>query len=82
MIDSRSQEFALTTQDLLILLVVALLPLMPIGGLGEYAIGAIALLIAVLMYTSEFVLIRNTRMVIFSVACAIAGILLVLPLET
>ena len=76
---TRRQEFALTTQDLLILLVVVLVPLLPIEFLGEYEIGGIALIVAVLMYTSEFVLICSTRMIAFSVACAIAGALLVLP---
>ena len=77
---TRSQEFTLTTQDLLILLVVVLAPLMPFEGIEQYAIGSIALIVAVLMYTSEFVLIRSTRMVAFSVACAVAGVLLVIPL--
>jgi UDP-GlcNAc:undecaprenyl-phosphate GlcNAc-1-phosphate transferase len=77
---TRKQEFALTTQDLLILLVVVLVPLMPFEALDEYAIGGIALIVAVLMYTSEFVLIRGTRMVAFAAACAMGGILLVLPL--
>lgn len=75
---TRTQEFALTTQDLLILLVVVLAPLMPFDVIEEYAIGGIALIAAVLMYTSEFVLVRATRMAAFSAACAIAGALLVL----
>lgn len=79
---TRRQEFALTTQDLLILLVVILAPLLPFDVLGDHAVGAIALMVAVLMYTSEFVLIRSTRMVAFSVACAIAGTVLFLPAGT
>jgi len=75
---TRTQEFALTTQDLLILLVVILLPLMPFKVLDEYAIGGIALMVAILMYSSEFVLIRAMRTVAFSAACAVAGVLLVL----
>lgn len=74
---TRRQEFALTTQDLLILLVVVVVPLMPFDALGEYEIGGIALIVAVLMYTSEFVLIRATRFASFAVAGAIAGTLLV-----
>jgi hypothetical protein len=75
---TRRQEFSLTTQDLLILLVVILLPLLPFDILDQYAIGRIALIVAILMYTSEFVLNRATRTVAFTSACAVAGLLLAL----
>lgn len=75
---TRSQEFSLTTQDLLILLVVLLMPLLPGKVVGEFAIGGMALVIAVLMYTSEFLLSRTTRAVAVATACAIAGSVFVL----
>ena len=75
---TRRQEFSLTTQDLLILLVVVLLPLMPFDILDQYAVGRIALIVAILMYTSEFILNRATRTVAFTSACAVAGLLLAL----
>ncbi len=78
---TRRQEFSLTTQDLLILLVVILLPLLPFDILDQYDIGRIALIVAVLMYTSEFVLNRATRTVAFTSACAVAGLLLALNIE-
>jgi UDP-GlcNAc:undecaprenyl-phosphate/decaprenyl-phosphate GlcNAc-1-phosphate transferase len=75
---TRKREFSLTTQDLLILLVVVLMPLLPFDMMDQYAIGSIALIVALLMYASEFVLNRATRMVVFPCAGAIAGSALLL----
>ncbi len=72
------QNFRLTTQDLLILLLVLLLPLLPIEVVDRYALGGVVLLVALLMYASEFVLLRATRMVAVSAGCALATIALVL----
>jgi UDP-GlcNAc:undecaprenyl-phosphate/decaprenyl-phosphate GlcNAc-1-phosphate transferase len=71
---TRKQEFSLTTQDLLILLVVLLIPMLPGEMMGQIKVGEIALIVAVLMYASEYVLNRATRMAAFSVACSLAGI--------
>jgi UDP-GlcNAc:undecaprenyl-phosphate GlcNAc-1-phosphate transferase len=71
---TRKQDFGLTTQDLLILLVIVFLPLLPFEIMEEYAIGQIALIVAGLMYAGEFILNRSTRIVAFPVACAIAGV--------
>ncbi len=70
---TRRQEFSLTTQDLLILLVLVFLPLLPFEIMEQYAVGKIALIVAGLMYAGEFVLNRSTRTVAFSSACAITG---------
>ncbi len=72
---TRKQEFRLTTQDLLITLVVVLIPLLPIDIVDQYALGRVILLVALLMYTSEFILHRATRMVGFTSGCAIAALL-------
>lgn len=72
---TRKQDFSLTTQDLLILLVVVFLPLLPFEIMEEYAIGQIALIVAGLMYAGEFILSRSIRIVAFPFACAIAGVL-------
>ena len=74
---TRRQEFELTTQDLLILLLVIVAPLIRFESLGPHQVGGIALIVAVLMYTSEFVLVRTTRWISFTVACATAGTLLI-----
>jgi hypothetical protein len=71
---TRKQDFSLTTQDLLILLVVVFLPLLPFKIMEQYAIGQIALIVAGLMYAGEFILNRSTRIVAFPFACAIAGV--------
>jgi UDP-GlcNAc:undecaprenyl-phosphate/decaprenyl-phosphate GlcNAc-1-phosphate transferase len=70
---TRKKEFSLTTQDLLILIVVLLIPLLPFEALDQYAVGQMALIVAVLMYASEYVLNRATRLVALSSACAIAA---------
>ncbi|TGD71890.1 undecaprenyl/decaprenyl-phosphate alpha-N-acetylglucosaminyl 1-phosphate transferase [Mangrovimicrobium sediminis] len=72
---TRKSDFRLTTQDLLITLVIVLVPLLPIDLLQQYALGRVILLVALLMYTSEFILHRATRMVAFTSGCAIAALL-------
>jgi UDP-GlcNAc:undecaprenyl-phosphate GlcNAc-1-phosphate transferase len=76
---TRRQVFSLNTQDLLILLVVILLPLLLFGYLGHYEIGRIALRLAVLMYASEFILARSASLIALPVASALAaaGLLLI-----
>ena len=73
---TRRRDFSLTTQDLLILLVVVLVPQLPFEIMDEYAVSGIALVLAVLMYTSEYVINRATRMVAFSFAGALTGLAL------
>ncbi len=68
------RDFRITTQDLLILLVVLLLPLLPIEMVDRYALGRVVLLVALLMYASEFVLLRATRIVAVSAGCAVAAL--------
>jgi UDP-GlcNAc:undecaprenyl-phosphate GlcNAc-1-phosphate transferase len=75
---TRRQVFSLNTQDLLILLVVILLPLLPFGDLARYEIGQIALTVAVLMYTSEFILARSASLIVLPAASALAASVLLL----
>lgn len=58
---SRKEHFRLDTQDLLILAMVIIVPLLPIDALDEFAVGQIALRLAVLMYGCEFLLARGER---------------------
>lgn len=74
---TRRQAFSLNTQDLLILLVVILLPLLTFDGLGQYEIGRIALTAAVLMYVSEFILSRKASLIVLPAASGLAAITLI-----
>ncbi|MCX2980999.1 undecaprenyl/decaprenyl-phosphate alpha-N-acetylglucosaminyl 1-phosphate transferase [Halieaceae bacterium IMCC14734] len=74
---TRKQEFSLTTQDLLLLLVLIVLPQLPFEVLQQNEVGFIALIVALLMYASEFILNRGTRAAAFAVGCALAGMLAV-----
>ncbi len=75
---TRKQIFSLNTQDLLILLVVILLPLLPFNDLGQYEVGRIALTVAVLMYVSEFILARAASLIAPPAASALAAVGLLL----
>lgn len=55
---TRRDQFRLDTQDLLILLIIIAIPLLPFESLSRYAVGEIALRLAVLMYSCEFILGR------------------------
>ena len=58
---TRKEQFRLDTQDLLILLMVLIVPQLPFNTLDKFAVGSIALRLAVLMYGCEFLLARGNR---------------------
>lgn len=53
---TRREHFRLDTQDLLVLMLILVVPLLPFETLDHYAIGEIALRLAVLMYSCEFII--------------------------
>ncbi|MEE8057515.1 MAG: MraY family glycosyltransferase [Pseudomonadales bacterium] len=74
---TRKEDFRLDTQDLLVLLLVIMVPQLPFETLDNNAIGQIALRLAVLMYSCEFVLGRiKTRYRVLTGA-SLASLLLV-----
>lgn len=56
---TRRNDFRLDTQDLLVLLLVIVVPLLPFDTLDNNAVGEIALQLAVMMYSCEFILGRG-----------------------
>ena len=52
---TRREHFRLDTQDLLILVMILVVPLLPFESINRYAIGEFALRLAVLMYSCEFI---------------------------
>lgn len=65
---TRRHEFRLDTQDLLVLLLVIAVPILPFDTLDNNAVGEIALQLAVMMYSCEFILGRAVTN--FRVICA------------
>ena len=57
---TRREQFRLDTQDLLILVMIMVVPLLPFESINRYAIGEFALRLAVLMYSCEFIIGRST----------------------
>lgn len=53
---TRREHFRLDTQDLLILVVIVIVPLLPFDALSTYAIGEFTLRLAVFMYSCEFII--------------------------
>lgn len=53
---TRREQFRLDTQDLLILVMIIAVPLLPFSQLTQHAVGEIALRLAVLMYSCEFII--------------------------
>lgn len=56
---TRKEEFRLDTQDLLVLLMVTIVPQLPFETLDNNQVGTIALRLAALMYSCEFILGRS-----------------------
>ena len=52
---TRREHFRLDTQDLLILVMIVVIPLLPFEPINRYAVGEFALRLGVLMYCCEFV---------------------------
>jgi UDP-GlcNAc:undecaprenyl-phosphate GlcNAc-1-phosphate transferase len=53
---TRREHFRLDTQDLLILVMIVVAPMLPFDAFSQHAVGEIALRLAVLMYSCEFIL--------------------------
>jgi UDP-GlcNAc:undecaprenyl-phosphate GlcNAc-1-phosphate transferase len=53
---TRREQFRLDTQDLLILVLILVAPLLPFAPLNHHTVGEIALRLAVLMYSCEFII--------------------------
>jgi len=58
---TRREQFRLDTQDLLILIVILVVPLLPFEPLNRYAIGEFTLRLAVLIYSCEFATGKTTQ---------------------
>lgn len=53
---TRREQFRLDTQDLLILVMIMVVPLLPFESINRYAIGEFSLRLAVVMYSCEFII--------------------------
>jgi UDP-GlcNAc:undecaprenyl-phosphate/decaprenyl-phosphate GlcNAc-1-phosphate transferase len=58
---TRREQFRLDTQDLLILIIILVVPLLPFEPLDRYSIGEFSLRLAVLIYSCEFVVARTSE---------------------
>ena len=58
---TRREHFRLDTQDLLILVMIIVVPLLPFASINRYAVGEFALRLAVLMYSCEFIVGKSVR---------------------
>lgn len=75
---TRREQFRLDTQDLLMLVVVLGAPMIPVEGFNEWAIGEIALRLAILMYSCEFLLGRTGGRGLWPVsAAAVASVVII-----
>lgn len=61
---TRREQFRLDTQDLLILALVIVLPLLPFDALKDYPIGEFTLRLAVLMYSCEFIIGKSATKIL------------------
>lgn len=75
---TRREHFRLDTQDLLILVMIIVAPLLPFSPLNQHAIGEIALRLAVLMYSCEFIIGKSANQTLLPVnGVAILSVLLI-----
>jgi hypothetical protein len=58
---TRRDQFRLDTQDLLILIMILVVPMLPFVSVGRFAIGEFTLRLAVLIYSCEFVVGKYTE---------------------
>lgn len=79
---TRREHFRLDTQDLLILVMIIVAPLLPFSPTNQQAIGEIALRLAVLMYSCEFIIGRSANKTLLPVnGIAILSVLLIAVLR-
>lgn len=75
---TRREHFRLDTQDMLVLLLVLTVPLLPLATLDRYAVGEVALRLAVMMYSCEFLIGRTGGRGLLPLSCAAAVSVLLL----
>jgi len=79
---TRREHFRLDTQDLLILVMIVVAPLLPLSPSNSQAIGEIALRLAVLMYSCEFIIGRSANRTLLPInGIAILSVLLIAALR-
>jgi len=79
---TRREHFRLDTQDLLILVMILVVPLLPIDAVNRYAVGEFTLRLAVLMYSCEFIIGKSLEKKLLPVTiAAISSILLTIALH-
>jgi len=79
---TRREHFRLDTQDLLILVMLMVVPLLPFDALNSYALGEFTLRLAVLMYSCEFIIGKSTGNTLLPVnGAAILSMLLAIALR-
>ena len=79
---TRREHFRLDTQDLLILVMIMVVPLLPFDSFNRYAIGEFTLRLAVLMYSCEFIVGKSGgRMLLPINGAALLSMLLALTLH-
>jgi len=75
---TRREQFRLDTQDLLILVMIVVAPLLPFSAISQNAIGEVALRLAVLMYSCEFIIGKSPHKALLPVnGIAILSVLLI-----
>lgn len=79
---TRREQFSLDTQDLLVVLLILCVPMLPLETVGQFAVGEVALRLAVLMYSCEFLIGRaGGRALILLSSFATSSILLLAVLH-
>lgn len=74
---TRREHFRLDTQDLLILVMIVVTPLLPFETINRYSIGEFALRLAVLMYSCEFIVGKtSTKAALLPICVATLSMLL------
>ncbi len=74
---TRREHFRLDTQDLLILVMIVVIPILPFESINRYSIGEFALRLGVLMYCCEFVVGKSQgKSSIFIVSAALISMLI------
>jgi UDP-GlcNAc:undecaprenyl-phosphate GlcNAc-1-phosphate transferase len=76
---TRREQFRLDTQDLLILVMIMVVPLLPFESISRYVIGEFSLRLAVLMYSCEFIVGKSAGKSLLPVGgAAVLSMLLVI----